>query len=142
MVMIETKELCKNFKDKKRGVVNAVDHVTFSCRQGEVYGLLGPNGAGKTTTLRILSTALKPSSGTALINGVDVAKEPQKVRSHIGFLSGNTGLYGRLTAKEMVEYFGRLYGMSDQNIKSRTDQLFTMLDMNSFANTQVKKDTL
>jgi len=98
--MIEAKELCKTFKDRKRGLVNAVDHVSFACKPGEVFGLLGPNGAGKTTTLRLLSTALKPTSGTAIINGADVITEPQRVREQIGFLSGNTGLYGRLTARE------------------------------------------
>ncbi len=137
--MIETKDLCKNFKDKKRGEVKAVDHVTFRCKPGEVFGLLGPNGAGKTTTLRIISTALKPSSGTAVINGVDVVNDPQGVRRQIGFLSGNTGLYGRLTAKEMVAYFGRLYGMDEAKIEKRTNELFTLLDMNSFANVRNEK---
>ncbi len=137
--MIETKDLCKNFKDKKRGEVKAVDHVTFRCKPGEVFGLLGPNGAGKTTTLRIISTALKPSSGTAVINGVDVVSDPQGVRRQIGFLSGNTGLYGRLTAKEMVAYFGRLYGMDESKIEKRTNELFTLLDMNSFANVRNEK---
>ncbi|MCC6962720.1 MAG: ATP-binding cassette domain-containing protein [candidate division Zixibacteria bacterium] len=137
--MIETRDLCKNFKDKKRGVVKAVDHVNFNCKAGEVYGLLGPNGAGKTTTLRIISTALKPTSGTALINGVDVSKEPQKVREQIGFLSGNTGLYGRLTAREMVAYFGKLYGMDDSLVARRTQELFTLLDMNKFADSRNEK---
>lgn len=137
--MIETRDLCKNFKDKKRGVVKAVDHVNFNCKAGEVYGLLGPNGAGKTTTLRIISTALKPTSGTALINGVDVSKEPQKVREQIGFLSGNTGLYGRLTAREMVAYFGKLYGMDDGLVARRTQELFSLLDMNKFADSRNEK---
>ncbi len=137
--MIETRDLCKNFKDKKRGVVKAVDHVNFNCKAGEVYGLLGPNGAGKTTTLRIISTALKPTSGTALINGVDVSKEPQKVREQIGFLSGNTGLYGRLTAREMVAYFGKLYGMDDSLVARRTQELFSLLDMNKFADSRNEK---
>ncbi len=137
--MIETRDLCKNFKDKKRGVVKAVDHVNFSCKAGEVYGLLGPNGAGKTTTLRIISTALRPTSGTALINGVDVSKEPQKVREQIGFLSGNTGLYGRLTAREMVAYFGKLYGMDDGLVARRTQELFSLLDMNKFADSRNEK---
>ena len=88
--MIETKDLCKNFKDKKRGEVKAVDHVTFHCKPGEVFGLLGPNGAGKTTTLRIISTALKPSSGTAVINGVDVAADPQGGLRHNGIRSVTT----------------------------------------------------
>jgi sodium transport system ATP-binding protein len=137
--MIETRDLCKIFKDKKRGQVRAVDNVNLRCKPGEVFGLLGPNGAGKTTTLRIISTALKPTSGAALVNGTDVAKDPQKVREQIGFLSGNTGLYGRLTASEMVAYFGELYGMEKDRIKRRTNELFTLLDMNSFANVRNEK---
>ncbi len=131
--MIQAKELTKIFKDKKRGEVKAVDQVSFTCEPGAVYGLLGPNGAGKTTTLRMLSTALRPTSGTAVIDGVDVSKDPQKVRSHIGFLSGSTGLYRRLSPREMVRYFGKLYGMSKSAIEERTEKLFDMLDMQDFA---------
>jgi len=137
--MIEARELCKTFKDKKRGEVKAVDSVSFFCKAGEVFGLLGPNGAGKTTTLRMLSTALKPTSGTATISGIDVAENPAKVRSQIGFLSGNTGLYGRLTAREMVSYFGKLYGMSRQDIEDRSKKLFDMLEMNDFADARNDK---
>ena len=131
--MIQAEKLTKIFKDKKRGEVKAVDQVSFTCEPGVVYGLLGPNGAGKTTTLRMLSTALRPTSGTAIINGVDITKEPQKVRSQIGFLSGDTGLYGRLSPREMVSYFGKLYGMSKSSIEERTKKLFDMLDMHDFA---------
>jgi sodium transport system ATP-binding protein len=81
----------------------------------------------------MLSTALKPTSGTAIINGVDITKEPQKVRSQVGFLSGSTGLYGRLSPREMVAYFGKLYGMSRSAIEERTAKLFDMLDMQDFA---------
>jgi sodium transport system ATP-binding protein len=137
--MIEAKNLSKIFKDKKRGEVRAVDDVSFSCKKGEVFGLLGPNGAGKTTTLRMLSTAIRPTSGTALIEGADIVKEPQKVRHVTGFLSGNTGLYGRLTAREMVEYFGKLYGMNKGQIIQRTNQIFDMLDMNEFADSRNEK---
>ncbi|MBU1318730.1 MAG: ATP-binding cassette domain-containing protein [candidate division Zixibacteria bacterium] len=131
--MIIAKDLCKTFKDKKRGTVRAVDNVSFECKNGEVFGLLGPNGAGKTTTLRLLSTSLKPTSGTATICGTDAKTQPEKVRSLIGFLSGNTGLYGRLTAREMVAYFGKLYSMTKPEIDKRIDILFTMLDMHDFA---------
>ena len=79
--MIEAQHLVKRFRDKKRGEVCAVDHVSFRCRPGEIYGLLGANGAGKTTTLRMLATILQPSEGTAIVAGYDVTKEPQKVRS-------------------------------------------------------------
>lgn len=137
--MIEAKELYKEFKDKKRGIVKAADHVSFNCKEGEVFGLLGPNGAGKTTTLRMLSTAIRPTSGTAIINGFDVASEPEKVRSQIGFLSGNTGLYGRLTSRETVTYFGKLYGMQKEQIAKRIEELFSILDMQSFADTRADK---
>jgi len=137
--MIETKSLGKVFKDKKRGQVKAVDDLSFACQSGEIFGLLGPNGAGKTTTLRMLSTALAPSSGTAVINGADIVREPQKVRQTIGFLSGTTGLYGRLTAREMVAYFGRLYGLSSERIRERIALLFNLLDMNSFADSRNDK---
>ena len=131
--MIEARSLTKTFKDKERGQVVAVDNLSFSCRQGEVFGLLGPNGAGKTTTLRILSTALRPTSGTIMVDGVDVARDPGEVRRRIGFLSGSTGLYPRLTPREIARYFGRLYGMADADIDRRTSELFARLDMEDFA---------
>jgi sodium transport system ATP-binding protein len=137
--VIRTDGLTKIFGDRKRGEVRAVDAITFSCEPGVVYGLLGPNGAGKTTTLRMLSTALLPTSGTALVNGVDVTQNPQKVRTQIGFLSGTTGLYGRLSPREMVTYFGKLYGMSKQVIERRIGELFDMLDMHGFARTRNEK---
>ena len=138
-IMIKTVNLSKTFKDGKRGIVKAVDEVSFECTGGEVFGLLGPNGAGKTTTLRMLSTSLKPTSGNAFVNGFNVAEEPEKVRSTIGFLSGNTGLYGRLSAREMMLYFGRLYGMTKNDIEERNESLFEMLDMNEFADARCDK---
>lgn len=134
--MIRTQGLTKTFHDSHRNEIRAVDNVSFSSEPGVVYGLLGPNGAGKTTTLRILSTALLPTTGTALINGVDVTQDPQKVRSQIGFLSGTTGLYGRLSPREMVTYFGRLYGIPGAQIDRRIEEIFEMLDMKQFADTR------
>jgi len=131
--MIEASDLCKDFKDKKRGTIHAVKSVSFECRPGEIFGLLGPNGAGKTTTLRMISTAIRPTSGSAKVDGFDVSAQPQEVRSRVGFLSGNTGLYGRLTAREMVDYFGKLYGMKKSRIDERREKLFSMLNMQSFA---------
>src|ERR1700674_5983446 len=106
--MIEAQGLVKRFRDKKRGEVRAVDHVTFRCRPGEIFGLLGANGAGKTTTLRMLATILTPSEGTATVAGYDVKKEPQKVRSCVGFLSTANELYGRDVRQEMGEEDARL----------------------------------
>lgn len=90
---------------------NSVRDVSFSCGKGEVLGLLGPNGAGKTTTLRILSTALKPDSGSVSIEGEDVLANPLIARKKIGFLSSSTGLYGRLSGRENIAYFGELHGI-------------------------------
>jgi len=137
--MIEARQLVKRFLDKKRGAVCAVDGVSFSCRPGEIYGLLGANGAGKTTTLRILATILAPTEGTAVVAGYDVAKEPQKVRSCIGFLSTATALYGRLSAREMVEYFGRLHGLEEHSLQRRIGELFERLEMNDFRDRRCDK---
>jgi sodium transport system ATP-binding protein len=130
--MIEARQLVKRFHDRKRGDVCAVNGVSFSCRPGEVYGLLGANGAGKTTVLRILSTILAPTEGTAIVAGFDVARDPQSVRGRVGFLSAATALYGRLSAQEMVEYFGRLHGLDEPTLQRRIDNIFTRLEMNRF----------
>jgi sodium transport system ATP-binding protein len=127
--MIHVEDLTKHFSDLRRGHVAALDRVSFDVYPGEIYGLLGPNGAGKTTCLRVLSTVLKPTSGRALVAGYDVSTHPAEVRSAIGFLSGNTGIYDRMTAWEMVEYFGRLYGIDEARLQPRIDQIFTTLQM-------------
>ena len=137
--MIEACQMVKRFQDKKRGAVCAVDGVSFSCRPGEIYGLLGAKGAGKTTTLRMLATILTPSEGTARVAGYDVVKDPQIVRSRVGFLSTATALYGRLSAREMVEYFGRLHGLREAALKQRIDELFERLDMNHFRDRRCDK---
>jgi sodium transport system ATP-binding protein len=127
--MIEARQLTKVYADLHRGPFVALDHLSFTARSGEVYGLLGPNGAGKTTALRILSTVLHPSSGTAIVNGYDVVTQPTRLRHTIGFISANTAVYDRMTAWEMVEYFGRLYGMEDQRLRERMELLFQRLQM-------------
>src|ERR1700676_1222536 len=119
--MIETRGLTKIFKDKKRGEIHAVNGVSFTCNPGQIYGLLGANGAGKTTTLRMLATILEPSEGTAIVAGYDVTKQADMVRANVGFLSTATALYGRLSAQEMVEYFGRLYGLAETELHRRID---------------------
>ena len=137
--MIEARHLVKRFQDHKRGTVRAVDGISFSCRPGEIYGLLGANGAGKTTTLRMLATILAPTEGTALVAGCDITREPQTVRSRVGFLSTATALYGRLSAQEMVEYFGRLHGLEERTLRRRVDELFTRLEMNDFRDRRCDK---
>lgn len=145
--MIEISGLAKKFKvenpkklseqDKKDPRLegrffHSVKHVSLRCEKGEVLGLLGPNGAGKTTTLRLLSTALQPDAGNILINGVDVVQDPVSARKKIGFLSGSTGLYGRLTGRENIAYFGRLNGMNEDDITNRINEIASKLDMHSF----------
>jgi sodium transport system ATP-binding protein len=137
--MIEARHLVKRFQDRKRGTVCAVKGVSFSCRPGEIYGLLGANGAGKTTTLRMLATILAPSEGSAIVAGYDVTKDPQIVRSRVGFLSTATALYGRLSAREMVEYFGRLHGLNEPTLRRRIDEIFTRLEMNDFRDRRCDK---
>src|SRR5499425_1192691 len=137
--MIEARGLSKRFQDKKRGEIRAVENVTFSCKPGQIYGLLGANGAGKTTTLRMLATILEPSDGTATICGHDVVEQPQKVRANVGFLSTATALYPRLTAQELVEYFGRLNGLDEPTLKKRVDDIFNRLDMNGFRDRRCDK---
>jgi len=137
--MIEARGLSKRFRDKKRGEIRAVDGVSFRCEPGRIYGLLGANGAGKTTTLRILATILEPSDGTAVICGHDVVEEPEKVRAKVGFLSTATALYPRLTAQELVEYFGRLNGLDENTLKERIDEIFARLDMDGFRDRRCDK---
>lgn len=130
--MIHVEELTKTFDDLKRGPVVALEQVSFDVKPGEIFGLLGPNGAGKTTCLRIISTVLKPTSGRAEVDGFDVVTQPQQVRRHIGFMSGNTGIYDRMTAWEMVEYYGRLYGIEEEVLQDRLEHIFETLQMNDF----------
>jgi sodium transport system ATP-binding protein len=130
--MIHVAGLTKTFHDPKRGEVHAVDHVSFDVQPGEVFGLIGPNGAGKTTTLRILCTVLKPSAGAATVAGFDVVRQADQARHHIGFLSANTGVYERMTARELVAYYGRLHGLNGPELRRRLDDLFDRLKMNEF----------
>lgn len=130
--MIHVDNLTKTFRDGRRGEVMAVDHVSFEAKPGEIFGLLGANGAGKTTTMRILCTVLKPTGGTARVAGFDVLTEATQVRGHIGFLSANTAIYDRMSAWELVEYFGRLYGLPRNHLKQRMEEVFEVLQMNHF----------
>src|SRR5215470_5537055 len=130
--MIHVENLTKTYRDLRRGTVLAVDHMSFEVRPGEIVGLLGPNGAGKTTAMRILCTVLRPSGGAARIAGYDVASQPAEVRRHIGFMCANTAIYDRMSAWEMIDYFGRLYGMEGEPLRARMEEIFTTLQMNDF----------
>ncbi len=128
--MIHVRQLTKHYSDLRRGQLVALAGLSFDAHAGEIYGLLGPNGAGKTTALRILSTVLRPTSGTATVSGFDVVTQPSQVRRQIGFMSCNTAVYDRMTAWEMVEYFGRLHGLQPEPLAERMDLLFERLKMN------------
>ena len=130
----QQKEL--NTKDK---TALAVDSISFRCEPGRVFSLLGPNGAGKTTTLRMLSTIFKPTSGSIKIAGIDAIENPQEARKKIGFLTGSTGLYARLTPNELIQYFGDLYGVSKADLKERKERFYHLLDMNEFQNKRIGK---
>ena len=148
--MISIKNLSKVFtlskKQKKEmgpdfigNQVAAVDDVSFDCNKGRIFGLIGPNGAGKTTTLRMIATMLQPSSGTIMVNNFDVMKEPINVRKSLGFLSGNTGIYDRLTCEEMVKYYADLHGLGNDIFNQNKDKLFELLNMQSFAKRRIGK---
>ncbi|MBI5867766.1 MAG: ATP-binding cassette domain-containing protein [candidate division Zixibacteria bacterium] len=137
--MLQARQLTKHFTDKKRGTVRAVDGVDLECKAGEIFGLLGLNGAGKTTTLRLLATILRADSGSVMIDGVDAQVHPEKVRSKIGFLTGSTGLYLRLTPREILAYFGQLAGLDNATIARRSDDLIARLGMKEFADSRVDK---
>jgi sodium transport system ATP-binding protein len=137
--MIEARQLTKVFHDRKRGEIRAVDGVSFTCRPGQVYGLLGANGAGKTTTLRLLATLLRPTAGGARVAGFDTVTQPERVRASVGFLATSTALYGRLTARETITYFGRLNGLSAEVIAARIARLADELEMQEFLDRRVEK---
>src|SRR5262245_15661734 len=130
--MIQVKNLTKAFRDLRRGQVMAVDHISFEVRPGEIFGLLGANGAGKTTTMRILCTVLRPTGGSARVAGFDVVTQASQVRQHIGFMSANTAIYDRMSAWELVGYFGRLHGMDEPALQARLELVFSTLQMNDF----------
>ena len=148
--MIKVENIHKRFKlsrqqkremgrDFEGSSVDAVDGVSFECVPGRIFSLLGPNGAGKTTMLRMISTMLHPTSGSIQVDGFDVSKEPEKVRRSLGFLTGSTKIYHRLTANELVKYYADLHGIDRATFERRKDEIFTLLDMHSFANQRIAK---
>ena len=122
--MIETHDLAKHF-----GEVEAVRHVSFAAPDGSITGLLGPNGAGKTTTLRMISTLVTPSRGTAKVDGIDCASHPLVVRARLGVLSDARGIYARLTARENIAYYGALRGMTSAALDAAIERVAELLDL-------------
>ncbi len=139
MLMIQARGLSKSFEDRKRGTINAVSNVNFEVRQGEIFGLLGTNGAGKTTTLRMLATILQPTEGSAIVAGHDVTREPQKVRELIGYLTGDTNLYTRLTPREMLHYYANLFGLSKNARNEAIERVSNRFGLNEFIDTKIGK---
>ncbi|MDP5230621.1 MAG: ATP-binding cassette domain-containing protein [Cellulophaga sp.] len=137
--MIHIENLTKSFTaTTKKGlktektIVNAVNQVSFDCKPGRIFSLLGPNGAGKTTTLRMIAGIIKPTSGTAIVDGVDILKDSDEVKKHIGFLTGSTGLYERLNPDETIDFFGKLYKIPEAQLQERKEYLFEKLGINDF----------
>lgn len=149
--MIDVKDLTKRFKlsrQQKRemadrgftdSTVDAVAGVSFRCQPGRVLSLLGPNGAGKTTILRIIATMLRPTSGRVTVAGKDTVKNGHEVRKSLGFLTGTTGLYDRLTPLELIKYFADLYELDRATLNIRRDEIFDRLGIHEFAKRRISK---
>ena len=133
MYTVVADRLVKEFPQPAGGAKRAVDELSFRVQQCQIYGLLGPNGSGKTTTLRLLSGLMAPTSGTAILAGHDVAKSSDAVKRVLGFLTANTGLYQRLTARELLIYFARLHGLDAIRAEARADELIRWFGITGFA---------
>lgn len=135
--MIVVDQVSKQFKDKKQ-IVKAVDYISLTVQKGHVVGLIGENGAGKTTLLRMLCTLIEPDEGTITFDDEDIFKNKEKIRHRLGVLFGSeTGLYNRLTARENLEYFGSLYGMSQHDIKNQIEILAKRFGMRKYLDRKV-----
>lgn len=129
MKTIEAKDLTKRF-----GSFTAVDHITFDVEQGEIFGFLGANGAGKTTAMRMLCGLLSPTSGEGRVAGFDIYREANKIKKNIGYMSQKFSLYEDLTIRENLRLFGGIYGMSDKNIKDKTEVVIEELGLRTEQN--------
>lgn len=136
---IQVESLVKVFEDEGRGQLLAVDSATFDCRPGEIFGLLGTNGAGKTTTLRMLGTLLGPTSGNAWVGGHSVLEEPHQVRRSLGYLSTTTALYPRLTCRETLDFFARINGYPEEQIRARVEHLVERFGLVDYADARIER---
>ncbi|MFX0168631.1 MAG: ATP-binding cassette domain-containing protein, partial [Candidatus Hodarchaeota archaeon] len=134
MSIIEVKELTKVFN----GNLTAVDNISFTVDEGEIFGFLGPNGAGKTTTLNMLATLLRPTNGTAIVNGFDILKEPDNVRRSIGFVFQDPTLDIELTGRENLDFHGRIYGLTKQQRQERIKEILEVVQLTERADVYVK----
>ena len=137
--LVSVTDLAKTFPGHSGEEVHAVGGVSFEARAGEVFGLLGLNGAGKTTTLRMLSTVLTPTRGTAQLAGHDIGTDPLRVRESIGFLSGTTGLYHRLTPRETLRFFGQFHGLEGAALDERVEFVLRTFGIEPFADQRCEK---
>lgn len=133
--MLTLDRVHKVFKSKS-GPVVGVDNLSFDVRQGEVFGLLGPNGAGKTTTLRMIATLMRPTSGRIVLEGHDSVKQSHELRSSIGYLSGETGIYERFTPREQLRFFAEVNGVPKEVAEERIERLFERFEITEFADRQ------
>ena len=133
MLTVSVKDLVKVYK----GGIRAVDGVSFNVEAGELFGFLGPNGAGKSTTIKILTTLLKPTSGTAEILGLDVGKRPAEVRRSIGYAAQDVGIDESATGRENLTLHGHFYRLDGKTIRRRVDELLELMDLTKDAHRQV-----
>lgn len=142
--MIQAENLVKTFtrneKKNKKVEFNAVDGISFSVDKGEIVGILGPNGAGKTTLLRMLAKLMKPTSGSVsvTVDGEEITEDIE-IKRHIGYLSGNTKLYGRLSTRELLTMIGTICKMSEEEIQSRIEEISNVLSMEKFIDNRIEK---
>ena len=148
--MIEVENLCKSFtrqvkdesKKKKFGTKKeeflAVNNLTFKVDKGKIIGILGPNGAGKTTLLRMLGGILTPTSGHIKIGDYDYKEDKNAAKKEIGYLSGNTKLYNRLSPRELLTTFGNLYDMTKEEIENSIENIIEIMDMESFIDNRIE----
>ena len=133
-IAIKAENITKTFGD-----FTAVDHISFDVKKGEIFGFLGANGAGKTTAMRMLSGLSIPTSGTATVAGFDVYKETEKIKKNIGYMSQKFSLYGNLTVKENLNFFGGIYGIPRKDLKIKRDQLIQELGLENEKNKLVSE---
>ncbi|MFI2754519.1 ABC transporter ATP-binding protein [Cellulomonas sp. P22] len=140
MLAVDVRGIARTFEGRRdRSTVRALGGVDLSVEQGSVHGLLGPNGAGKTTLVKILSTVLLPTSGTARVLGMDVVEDVREVRRHVGVvLGGERGLYTRVTARRNMHFWGALYGLGNRTTRERTERLLDMVGLTARADQPVE----